>query len=246
MFKAKSSSGDHWISISDLMSGLMIIFLFIAISYMKEVTKDRDKIMEIAEAWQQSQQELYLALNKEFKTDLRRWRATLNRETLSVRFHNPELLFDEGKSTIKDGFQEILLSFFPRYVKILYNDRFRKIIAEVRIEGHTSSEWSRTVTGDTAYFLNMELSQNRTRAVLEFCMRLPAMQRFREWSQANITANGLSSSKIVKSQNGEENKLLSRRVEFRVRTNADTQIAKILSLGLLGKKVRPRLNLRQP
>ena len=95
MFKGKSERGEHWISISDLMSGLMVIFLFIAISYMKEVTKDRDKIMEIAVTWQQTQEELYKALNKEFKDDLRRWRATLNRETLSIRFHNPELLFDE-------------------------------------------------------------------------------------------------------------------------------------------------------
>ena len=231
MFKGKSERGEHWISISDLMSGLMVIFLFIAISYMKEVTKDRDKIMEIAVTWQQTQEELYKALNKEFKDDLRRWRATLNRETLSIRFHNPELLFDERKSTIKEGFQEILNSFFPRYVKILHHDRFRQSIAEVRIEGHTSSEWSRTIVGDTAYFMNMELSQDRTRAVLEFCMRLPDMRNFREWAKGNITANGLSSSKIVKSVNGEENKLLSRRVEFRVRTNADQQIAKILTLG---------------
>ncbi len=213
------------------MSGLMVIFLFIAISYMKEVTQDRDKIMEIAVTWKETQQELYKALQGEFKDDLRKWRATLDRETLSVRFHNPELLFDEGKSTIKAGFQEILQSFFPRYVRILQFEKFRRNIAEVRIEGHTSSEWSRTIAGDTAYFLNMELSQDRTRAVLEFCMLLPTMAKLREWAKSNITANGLSSSKIVKSVNGEENKLLSRRVEFRVRTNADQMIARILTLG---------------
>ena len=231
MFSKKGARGEHWISISDLMSGLMVIFLFIAISYMKEVTQDRDKIMEIAVTWKETQQELYNALQGEFKDDLRKWRATLNRETLSVRFHNPELLFETGQSTIKVGFQEILQSFFPRYVRILQLDKFRRNIAEVRIEGHTSSEWSRTISGDTAYFLNMELSQDRTRAVLEFCMRLPTMAKLREWAKGNITANGLSSSKIVKSVNGEENKLLSRRVEFRVRTNADQKIAQILTLG---------------
>jgi outer membrane protein OmpA-like peptidoglycan-associated protein len=213
------------------MSGLMVIFLFIAISYMKEVTADRDKILEIAVTWKETQQELYKALEKEFRDDLRRWRATLNQETLSVRFHNPELLFESGKSTIKQGFLEILQSFFPRYIRILQLDKFRQNIAEVRIEGHTSSEWSQNIVGDSAYFLNMELSQDRTRAVLEFCMRLPAVNNFREWAKGNITANGLSSSKIVKSANGEENKLLSRRVEFRVRTNADKQIARILSIG---------------
>ena len=156
MFKGKSERGEHWISISDLMSGLMVIFLFVAISYMKEVTADRDKIMEIAIAYKETQSALYNALQKEFQDDLRRWRATLDRQTLSVKFHNPELLFESGKSALKAGFQEILQSFFPRYVRILQLEQFSKNIAEVRIEGHTSSEWSQTVTGDIAYFHNME------------------------------------------------------------------------------------------
>ncbi|HBK79635.1 MAG TPA: cell envelope biogenesis protein OmpA [Nitrospinae bacterium] len=231
MFKSKSERGEHWISISDLMSGLMVIFLFVAISYMKEVTADRDKIMEIAIAYKETQSALYNALQKEFQDDLRRWRATLDRQTLSVKFHNPELLFESGKSALKAGFQEILQSFFPRYVRILQLEQFSKNIAEVRIEGHTSSEWSQTVTGDIAYFHNMELSQDRTRVVLEYCMRLSEMNNFREWAKKNITANGLSSSKPVNSANGEENKLLSRRVEFRVRTNADQKIAQILTVG---------------
>lgn len=231
MFKSKAESGDHWVSISDLMSGLMVIFLFIAISYMKEVTADRDKIMEIAVTWKETQLRLYQALKKEFDVDLRKWRATLDQETLSIRFHNPELLFSEGKSEIKAGFKQILSDFFPRYVRIIQLKAFRENIAEVRIEGHTSSEWSRTIVGDQAYFLNMELSQDRTRAVLEYGLRLPAMSKYREWAKGNITANGLSSSKIVKTATGEENKLLSRRVEFRVRTNADQMIARILAMG---------------
>ena len=32
-------SGGHWLSVSDLMAGLMMIFLFIAIIYMREVQK---------------------------------------------------------------------------------------------------------------------------------------------------------------------------------------------------------------
>ncbi|MEE9240800.1 MAG: OmpA family protein [bacterium] len=231
MFKSKGEGGDHWVSISDLMSGLMVIFLFIAISYMKEVTADRDKIMEVAVTWKETQLRLYQALKKEFDVDLRKWRATLDQETLSVRFHNPELLFQPGQSEIKDGFKQILRSFFPRYLRILQLKRFRENIAEVRIEGHTSSEWSRTIVGDQAYFLNMELSQDRTRAVLEYGLRLPAMSKYRGWAKGNITANGLSSSKIVKTATGEENKLLSRRVEFRVRTNADQMIARILAMG---------------
>ena len=38
--KTKDFEDDDWISISDLMAVLMIVFLFIAIVYMKEVLKE--------------------------------------------------------------------------------------------------------------------------------------------------------------------------------------------------------------
>ena len=41
----KKITDNSWTSLSDIMTGLMIIFLFIAISYMVEVRK-RDKKIE--------------------------------------------------------------------------------------------------------------------------------------------------------------------------------------------------------
>jgi hypothetical protein len=46
------------------------------------------------------------------------------------------------------------------------------------------------------------------------------------WAKQLITANGLSSSQPIL-VNGMEDKGLSRRVEFRVRTNAEAQLEKI-------------------
>ena len=47
-----------------------------------------------------------------------------------------------------------------------------------------------------------------------------------DWAKALITANGLSSSHLIL-KDGEEDKELSRRVEFRVRTNAEKQLEEI-------------------
>jgi outer membrane protein OmpA-like peptidoglycan-associated protein len=74
----------------------------------------------------------------------------------------------------------------------------------------------------------MELSQNRTRAVLQYCLSLEKAKNDMEWAKENITANGLSSSKIIRQNNGQENPALSRRVEFRVRTDAEKRILSIL------------------
>ena len=47
-----------------------------------------------------------------------------------------------------------------------------------------------------------------------------------EWAKNYITANGLSSSHPIL-KNGIEDKELSRRVEFRVKTNAEKQLEEI-------------------
>jgi outer membrane protein OmpA-like peptidoglycan-associated protein len=54
------------------------------------------------------------------------------------------------------------------------------------------------------------------------------VQGDRAWLQYHLTANGLSSSKLVLDANGRENPAKSQRVEFRVRTDADAKIAKII------------------
>ena len=45
--KTQHQSGEEWITYSDLMSGLMMVFLFIAISYMSQVAKDKIQLTAI-------------------------------------------------------------------------------------------------------------------------------------------------------------------------------------------------------
>ncbi len=227
---SKSEEEGYWISVSDLMSGLMIIFLFIALSYMRDVALERDKIKEVAVKYTETQVDLYEALFVEFKHDLKQWNAEIDQKTLSVRFREPDILFGIGEASLKPGFKEILMDFFQRYLKILNLKQFKDNIEEVRIEGHTSSEWRNGISKDEAYFFNMRLSQDRTRAVLEFCLSLKEVEIYRKWAKSTITANGLSSSKVIYNDDIED-KERSRRVEFRVRTNAEEQIVKILQGG---------------
>jgi len=228
LFKENGESESQWVSISDLMSVLMMIFLFIAISYMLNVIKEKDKIKEIAVTYNKLQTELYDDLMTEFKNDLANWNAEIDKQTLSVKFEAPDVLFASGSSTLQPKFKEILQNFFPRYVSILTSEKYKADIEEIRIEGHTSSEWSFEVPEEEAYFNNMELSQDRTRKVLEFVLRNEKLDGNKNWIRERLTANGLSSSKLVAS-NGIEDKIKSRRVEFRVRTNAENRIVKILS-----------------
>lgn len=208
---------EHWVSISDVMAGLMVIFLLIAISYMVNADRHRTnaeresnrikglqvKIEDLLGAYKNLQAQLSEELQAEFEgTPTKRqlfrtkWRGYLDIESLSIRFGKP---FTQGEATVPNAFKNVLRDFFPRYVAILTKPEYRDGIAEIRIEGHTSSEWFLQVARDEAYINNMELSQNRARNVLHYVLQIghPGVIQNREWLKKKLTANGLSSSQLI-------------------------------------------------
>ena len=69
----------HWLSVSDLMAGLMMVFLFISIGLMRNAFMERDKIKQIAVAYQENQVSIYEALNQEFVKDLQKRDADIDK-----------------------------------------------------------------------------------------------------------------------------------------------------------------------
>lgn len=221
----RSASGEHWLTISDLMAGLMMVFLFISVALMRSAFLDRDRIRDVAVAYREGQVAINEALRREFENDLEEWDAAIGAEDLTFEFRSPEVLFEAGAITLRPRFAAILDDFFPRYMRVL--QEFNTAIDEVRVEGHTSSDWV-AATEDEAYFNNMQLSQGRTRSVLEHVYRLSAAPDDRSWVRRKVAAVGFSSSRLVVDAYGQEDPEASRRVLFRVVTNAETQIRTIL------------------
>lgn len=220
---------DHWIPLSDLMTGLMMFFMLLAVAFMITVEADSEKIKRVAILYDQLRSDLYNDLNAEFRKDLGRWGAELEAD-LTVRFKEPDVLFDTGSAALKPRFTTILNDFFPRYVSILSSDKYRNSITEIRVEGHTSSTWGQGTTTEDAYFNNMELSQSRTRSTLQYILQLPRLHKEHSWLRRYLTANGLSSSRVITGADGKENPARSQRVEFKIRTDADARIATILEV----------------
>ena len=221
----REGHGEHWLTISDLMAGLMVVFLFISIALMRSAFIDRDRMRDVAVAYREGQVAINQALKSEFDADLERWDAAINEESLTFEFKSPEVLFEAGSTALRPRFASILDDFFPRYLRVLLT--FQEVIQEVRVEGHTSSDWV-SATEDEAYFNNMQLSQGRTRSVLRYIYWLTASSHDRSWVKLKIAAVGLSSSHLVLDPVGREDPEASRRVLFRVVTNAETQIRTIL------------------
>ena len=232
-FKRKDKSSDNiWSSISDLMSGLMIVFLFTSVIFMSKVIdentnikKQQQTVENIVTTYEESKENIYNDLYNEFENDIKSFNMEIDKDG-TIRFKEPEVFFNKGESELKTEFKDILDSFFPRYINVIYTN-YRDKVTEIRIEGHTSSEWEEGVDKKISYFKNMELSQDRTRNVLEYVMNMKELNKYEDWLIDNITANGMSYSHRIFNDNVED-KDASRRVEFRVITNSEETINNII------------------
>ena len=209
------------LSIGDLMAALLLIFVLLLTTTLLMLQEEFEKKSDVAERYTAVKENLYKQLLIEFKDDLKKWNAELDPKELSMRFKEPKVLFEYDKYTLREGFKDIIDNFFPRYIKVLTMPEFKDTIEEIRIEGHTDS--------DGGYFYNMKLSQDRTRSVLEYSLSVLQNDAKKDWVKKLLTANGLSSSKLIYDSNTKtENQGASRRVEFKVRTNAEKQIQEML------------------
>ncbi|MBR4787682.1 MAG: OmpA family protein [Bacteroidales bacterium] len=215
-----------WMSVSDLMTGLMIIFLFVAVSYMVKVQDNQSVLTNYVD----TKKNLHEKLVSEFAGDTARWQMSIGKD-LTMKFENPTVLFASGEWELTDPFKDILEEFLPRYFNILLKDTLRDRIQEIRIEGHTDDVPIPKLDQDP-YIANIILSQRRALSVVKYFRDLPVFQEYNEEEQRLIkywlTANGFSYGKSL-DENGEYtmlsgspiNRELSRRVEIRVVTSGD-------------------------
>lgn len=215
-----------WMSVSDLMTGLMVIFLFIAIAYISRVQSNQTVLTDYVE----TKQKLHDKLVKEFEGDTLKWQMAIGKD-LSMKFNNPTVLFKQGSWDLTPQFQAILDDFLPRYFEILLNDSLRNNIKEIRIEGHTDSVPMPQLDSDP-YIANVILSQRRSLSVLRYFRSMPIFQQYSPEQQKLLeywfTSNGLSYGKSLDEDGNytiATRKAIdlqrSRRVEFRIVTTGD-------------------------
>ncbi len=216
----QTSEEDSWMSISDMMAGLMLVFLFIAIVYIRNIGQHANEIND-------TQEKICNELKQEFREVETAWRMSICENGLVIKFRN-EAIFTQGNDRIAPEFQVILRDFYPRFMKIIWLNQAK--ISELRIEGNTSSEGARGMDQFDAYLYNTQLSQNRSINVMYFVLNIAKIKTNSDyliWSYQNLTAHGLSSSNLVISQNLED-RVNSRRVEFRLKTTAQDELLQLI------------------
>jgi outer membrane protein OmpA-like peptidoglycan-associated protein len=233
-----SNKESFWIPYADLMTVLMVIFLFISITYMGIMQAQKNEQDKIFKDYIETKKELYSKLNTEFASDFKNWNIELDKD-LSIKFTNPDVLFESGSPLLRDTFRIILQNFLPKYFNIVLDPKYRDKISEIRIEGHTDNIPAPKFHSDP-YIANLMLSQYRSTEIVYF-FRNTAY--FRNLSKDNVelieywlTANGLSFGRTIDT----DKKLTffskkqidlqkSRRVEFRIVTKSEELVEKVIN-----------------
>lgn len=239
MKKRNKSYDNLFASLSDIMTGLMIIFLFIAVSYMAEVKKKDKLIDDILIEYAKTKEDLYQEIYRKLGNEFKNWQVEFNKD-LSIKFTNPDILFASGSAEINSYFSEILKVFLPRYFQILTQKKYKGKIAEIRIEGHTD-DMPIYSFGDDAYIGNVILSQIRSTSVLQFFRNMEYFinltQDQKKELEFLLTANGLSygralddNKKLTYLSKKPINQKFSRRVEFKIIPVTEQLIEKISNL----------------
>ncbi|MCR8666222.1 OmpA family protein [Aestuariibaculum sp. M13] len=222
---------SYWISFSDIMTGLMVIFMFIALNY----------IIQIIE-YKFVEQDIYNALQSNLKNEIDDKTIELSPDG-TVRFNlntTKKELFITGDYEITSVFDSILKEFTPKYLKIITSKKYLNNISEIRIEGHTDTVPPKPEKHRESYDYNLELSSNRARAVLKYIRESEVYLSYPDSIKTRLdflfTANGLSYSRALNnskgvtylSQDKSVNNDLSRRVEFKIVTSNEKLVEQIV------------------
>ncbi|RUT08177.1 membrane protein [Dulcicalothrix desertica PCC 7102] len=157
---SEEEDGSVYLSIGDLMSGLLMFFALLFITALLQLAeRDEPKrvvIGNVVEAMQSKNIDV---------------KVNPDNGDISIR---ESILFDKGSAELKPQGKAFLRDFIPAYSDvILSKPEFDKEVSRVVIEGHTSS------AGD--YKDNMELSLRRSASVTRFIfdeMKFSKQERF--------------------------------------------------------------------
>ena len=237
--KKNKSEDTTWLSLSDMMTVLMVLFLILAIYIAVSASQKLNEVTRVINSFIDNENKLCQKLKNELYVEFNPNDLNVACEPIRITFVNEKYKFDHDSHVLKEDFKVTLTKFFPIYLNVIDNWNFTdasgervdlsSLIDEVRIEGHTDSAGSTKYDDNAKYLYNMTLSQKRSKSVLNHVFKIQTLKEKNQWMRDKLTANGLSYSRRLNTENKPldyndktqtEDKKASRRIEIKLRTKA--------------------------
>ncbi len=204
-----------WITMSDLLLGLMIIFLILFI--MSMVGFSQAKVAE-----QSAQTEMAEKLAKELVNN----KIDVNIDKMSGQVEISDLeLFDIGSAKLSAKGKAYLDKFFPIYIDTIFsNPEVSDKVENLIIEGHTDSQMFKGLnSADEQYTKNLELSSMRATEVANYVFKTNYNKKYSKKLHKVLIVEGKSNTEPIMT-NGKEDFNKSRRVELEIRMKAGENV----------------------
>lgn len=217
-YKNIEEGSSYWLSIGDLMASVLIIFILIFVYQVLDMNEKIEKKDQIIKEITNTKNKIIEKLSGEFDKDT--LKIIIDPKTGAIKL-DEKILFSTGEYKLKEEGKEYLRKFVPIYTELLLSDsEIKESLAQIIVEGHTDDIGS--------YMNNLELSQKRAFAVVDFIFNgMPDFSN-KEELKKYITANGRSFMKTIKNeQTGEIDRDKSRRVEFQFKLKEDEALEKV-------------------
>ena len=200
----EANGGDdhstHWLSVGDLMSGLMLFFVLLFVSVLL-------RLQERAESETELRKVIIGEVIGELKANNVEVDIDVETGDLSIK---EAILFAEGSAALKPKGRAFLREFIPLYTRVLFGkEEVSKHISHVEIEGRTSSKGS--------YRYNMELSLQRANSVSQYVLSDGLKFRYKDTFRKKMMATGLGKT----SANLKQDDPKDRKVVFRMAFTKD-------------------------
>ena len=207
-YKNKQVDNDEnvfWITMTDLLLGLAIIFITLFVLAMTGFTR-----MKL------QQQAVKTEVAKELQAKMQTKNIELKIDNLTgdVKISDLEL-FKLNSWELSDNGKQYLNKFIPVYVDTIFSDsKLSDKITNVVIQGHTDSQTYKSVsTKEEQFTKNMELSLKRANAVAEYVFKTPYDKKYTDKLTKTLMVEGKSYTEPVW-VSGKEDYAKSRRVEL--------------------------------
>lgn len=206
-FFSSIDSEGFTLSISDIMSALLLIFILLLSSVLLEMTEQKEE-NEYTLSMVSEQEKAKRSIISDLSGELDEFDLEVDSKTGIVRIKE-SLLFEYGKYDITVEGEKFLQSFIPKYATILLSkSEIEGQIANIIIEGHTDNIGS--------YSYNLDLSLKRALSVASYIFS----NEFGEFEYSylfkkKLSANGRSFISPLVQNDTKEHRQQNRRVEFK-------------------------------
>ncbi|MDD2215957.1 MAG: OmpA family protein [Eubacteriales bacterium] len=204
----KDNEISYWLSFSDLMSGLLIIFILLSV-YMLLDYRSAAAELEITKHTLAEYTSMNTNIIEKLKAALGN-SISIDSDTGTLILDS-ELLFDTGKSELKPAGKAFLNEIMPAYFRVLFKDaEIKDSIASITIEGYTDDQGT--------YEYGLYLSYNRALSVYYYMLNDPGFEDYHKDMKELIILTGRSEAGYLplnENETIEEWRKRNRRVEIK-------------------------------